>query len=286
MDHALLVAASAGAAAALAIQKLIPILRGTFKQNPKSTGTISNGPVGKSLWTPPPNQNWQPPARLLPPYDISEGWHDVDPAETAPGVLYPLVISSIVPRPIAFVTTVGPDGSRNLAPYSYFNTVGHDPPMVTIGFAPSRLNEHGRKDTLYNILETKEFVVNIISEWFVEAANHCCGSFPYGTDEMQLSGLTPVESVKVRPPRVAESAVQLECRLLEKYDAKNAESGKVTATVILGEVVMWHVAKGVAGKSPTGKLVVDVEKLAPISRLGGNTYGRTSGLFDLPRPDR
>lgn len=285
MDHTHLVAASAGAAAALAIKKLIPIFGRGRAQKSKSNDSPSNGPVGKSLWGQPPHPEWQPPAKLPPPYNISEGWHDIDPAETAPGVLYPLVISSIVPRPIAFVTTIGPDGSRNLAPFSYFNTVGHDPPMVTIGFSPSRMNEHGRKDTLFNILETKEFVVNIISEWFVEAANHCCGNFPYGTDEMQLSGLTPVESLRVKPPRVAESGVQLECRLLDKYDAKNAE-GKVTATVVLGEVVMWHVAKGVAGKSPTGKLIVDVEKLAPISRLGGNTYGRTSGLFDLPRPDR
>lgn len=102
---------------------------------------------------------------------------------------------------------------------------------------------------------------------------------------MTLSGLTPVPSLKIKPPRVAESAVQLECVLRHTYEAKGP-GGKGGSTVVIAEVVMWHVAQGVAGASPSGKLVVDVAKLKPISRLGGNTYGRTSGLFDLPRPDR
>jgi flavin reductase (DIM6/NTAB) family NADH-FMN oxidoreductase RutF len=131
----------------------------------------------------------------------------------------------------------------------------------------------------------REFVVNIISEWYVEAANHCCGNFDYGDDEMQLSGLTPLPSVKVAPPRVAESAVQLECKLAHTYEVKDA-NGKVTTTIVIGRVLMVHVAEAVAGASPTGKLIVDVDKLFPISRLGGNTYGRSEGLFDLPRPDR
>jgi len=100
---------------------------------------------------------------------------------------------------------------------------------------------------------------------------------------MSLSGLTPVPSQKVTPPRVAESAVQLECIVRHVYDASSSTGG---STVVIGEVVMWHVAEGVAGKSPSGKLVVDIQKLRPISRLGGNTYGRTNDIFDLPRPDR
>ena len=142
-----------------------------------------------------------------------------------------------------------------------------------------------RRKTPPPALSRSEFVVNTISEWFVEAANHCCGSFPYGHDEMALSGLTPAPSVKVAPPRVAESALHLECRLAHTYEVKNA-AGAVSTTIVIGEVVMMHVARGVAGASPSGKLVVDVGAYRPVSRLGGNTYGRTAGLFDLPRPDR
>lgn len=122
-------------------------------------------------------------------------------------------------------------------------------------------------------------MVNIISEWFAEAANHTCGNFPYGADEMALAGLHPLPSTRVAPPRVAESGVHLECVLRHTYAAGGT-------TVVIGEVVMWHVADAVAGRSPSGKLTVDPGKLRPVSRLGGNTYGRTAGLFDLPRPDR
>ena len=128
-------------------------------------------------------------------------------------------------------------------------------------------------------------MVNIISEWFAEAANHCCGAFPFGQDEMALSGLTPIPSLKVAPPRVAESALHMECRLVHPYEVKNA-AGAVTTTSGSGEVGLMHVAPGVAGRSPSGKLVADAAKLRPLSRLGGNTYGRSEGMFDLPRPER
>ena len=102
---------------------------------------------------------------------------------------------------------------------------------------------------------------------------------------MALSGLTPLKSTKISPPRVAEAAVQLECIVRHVYEAPGP-GGIGGSTVVIGEVVMWHVAEGVAGKSPSGKLVVDIQKLKPISRLGGNTYARTNDIFDLPRPDR
>ncbi|KAI7842377.1 hypothetical protein COHA_004016 [Chlorella ohadii] len=211
--------------------------------------------------------------------------HTVDPSQLPGDVLYPLIISAIVPRPIAFVSTQSSSGLGNLAPFSYFNVMAHNPPHVCIGFAASRLRPHGRKDTLHNLLETGEFVVNIMSDWFIEAANYCCGNFDYGEDEMELSGLTPLPSLKVKPPRVKESAVHMECQLRHSYEVKDGK-GAVTGTIVIGEVVMMHVHEGVAGRSPSGKLVVSMQHYQPISRLGGNTYGRTSGLFDLPRPDR
>lgn len=237
-----------------------------------------------SLWQPNPNPKWQPPHKQPAPFGSDE-MHTVDPAKLPTDAMYPLIISAVVPRPIGFVSTQNSEGRGNLAPYSYFNVMAHNPPTVAIGCSASRLRSHGRKDTLVNILETGEFVVNIMSEWFVEAANHCCGNFDYGEDEMELSGLTPLPSIKVKPRRVKESAVQMECVLRTTHEVKDS-SGTVTCVIVIGEVVLMHVHEGVAGKSPSGKLVVDINKYRPISRLGGNTYGRVAGLFDLPRPDR
>lgn len=104
---------------------------------------------------------------------------------------------------------------------------------------------------------------------------------------MQLSGLTPLPSTKVQPPRVAESAVHLECRLVHTYEVENNNcNDATTTTIVIGKVVMVHIAEDISARSPSGKIIVDSEKLLPISRLGGNTYGRTREMFDLPRPDR
>jgi flavin reductase (DIM6/NTAB) family NADH-FMN oxidoreductase RutF len=150
--------------------------------------------------------------------------HFVDPSKTAGSVLYPLVISAFVPRPIALVSTLSPStdektGKRsgNLAPFSYAGLVSHDPPHVALGVCFTSGKPDRLKDTLYNILETKEFVVNSTSSWFVESLNHTCGFFDRGVDELELAGLTPQASVRVAPPRVAEAAVQLECRLVASH---------------------------------------------------------------------
>lgn len=142
----LLLAASAGAATALALQKLITI----FLKRGKSSSSSQT-----PLRQPPPHPQWIPPQPQPPPYDTAQGWRSIDPATTPADHMYPLVISSVVPRPIAFVSTVGEDGSRNLAPYSYFNVVGHAPPLVAVGFCATGLREHGRKDSLFNILNNK-----------------------------------------------------------------------------------------------------------------------------------
>ncbi|CAM9827034.1 unnamed protein product, partial [Ascophyllum nodosum] len=118
---------------------------------------------------------------------------------------------SVVPRPIGFVSTKAIDGTVNLAPFSFFNAVGHDPPMLVISVC--RKGGDVKKDTLANIEDTGEFVVSIISEWFVEAANHTSGNFPPQVDEMEAAGLTPLKSIIVSPPRVKESAVNMECKV-------------------------------------------------------------------------
>ena len=142
-----------------------------------------------------------------------------------------------------------------------------------------------KKDTMQNIDDTKEFTVNVLSEWFLEQANHTCGNYDPGVNEMALSGLTPMPSKLVKPPRVKESAVHMECKLKHKYETKGYD-GKDTATVVIGEIVMFHVNEKVAKKTPSGSTYVGLEELQPISRLGGNIYGRSRECFDLPRPDR
>jgi flavin reductase (DIM6/NTAB) family NADH-FMN oxidoreductase RutF len=140
--------------------------------------------------------------------------------------------------------------------------------------------ERSKKDTLINIEETSEFVVNIMSEWFVESANHTCGAFPYGTDEIALSGLNTLPSVKVKPERIRESAVQLECKVQQLIPIMN-DLGEHTSTVVYGRVVNIHANDFVLDESQ-GQ--VDITKLKPMGRAGGNTYITVGNTFDMARP--
>ena len=142
----ILLSASVGAVTALALEKLINLLIFRNKNTQHTT---------EILRTQTPHPTWTPPQPQPPPFDPALGWNSIDPSTTPADVLYPLVISSIVPRPIAFISTLGEDGTQNLAPYSYFNAVGHAPPLVAIGFCSTKLRDHGKKDSLYNILATK-----------------------------------------------------------------------------------------------------------------------------------
>eukprot|EP00960_Hanusia_phi_P057354 763541-Hanusia_phi.AAC.2 len=214
---------------------------------------------------------------------------------------YPLIISAYVPRPIALVSSKSAAGYVNVAPYSYTGAISHDPPALVVSCA--RKAGEAMKDTLSNVLETKEFVVNIMSEWYAESANHTCGNFPPEVNEMDVAGLTPLPSEMISPPRVAESAINFECRLIHHYDMKNAQ-GKITATVVIGEIVAFHVHEAVLEMNGAGegKPTVNFDALKPLvrdcvrwstpaekfaqSRLGGCTYGRTTAVFDLPRLDR
>lgn len=192
---------------------------------------------------------------------------------------YKTLISGIVPRPIGFVSTVDKDGKRNLAPFSFFNVVNPDPPVFTLGFS-GPLDKP--KDTCRNILETQELTINIISEWFVEAANYCSINSPADVDEWELSGLTPLESDLVRPPHVAESAFSVEAKLLHSHEWKSrADPGKSTGVLCIVEGVRFHVREDVLNEQ---KNQIDIAKLKPVSRLGGISYGRTTAGYEMPRP--
>jgi flavin reductase (DIM6/NTAB) family NADH-FMN oxidoreductase RutF len=189
--------------------------------------------------------------------------------------VYKLLIGAVVPRPIAFVSTLSRDGIRNLAPFSFFTAVSANPPVIC--FCPiRRLAPDPYKDTLRNILDTREFVVNIVSEEFAEKMNVSSADFPPEVDEFEASGLTPIPSDLVKPPRVAESHVHMECKL---YLAIEVGDLPGSGNLVLGEVVRFHV-----DDQYFDDFKLDPDKLRPIGRMGGATYTRTTDRFEMVRP--
>lgn len=201
-----------------------------------------------------------------------------DPAKESPTDIYKLMVGAIVPRPIAFVSSVDKDGILNLAPFSYFSAVCSKPPTILFCAAvrAARGAANATKDTLRNVLATREFVVNIVSEEIAVAMNQTATEVAPEVDEFALSGLTPLASEVVRPPRVAESPVQMECRLREAITISEQPGG---ATIVIGEVLRFHVREGLADNYR-----IDPDKLRAIGRMGGPTYSRTTDRFDLERP--
>jgi flavin reductase (DIM6/NTAB) family NADH-FMN oxidoreductase RutF len=183
---------------------------------------------------------------------------------------YRLLAGGVVPRPIAWVSTRSTAGVDNLAPYSFFNVVAYDPPVVM--FAPVGTGED-LKDTPQNVLDTEEFVVNVVTEDLAEAMNATSATVPEGESEFDHAGIDAVEATNVDVARVADAKVAFECRL---YDA--VEVG--TSTMVLGEVVYAHVADEV---TTNGKL--DVTKLDAVGRLSGSYYATTRDRFSLERPE-
>jgi flavin reductase (DIM6/NTAB) family NADH-FMN oxidoreductase RutF len=199
----------------------------------------------------------------------------IDPSEHDYRNIYKLMVGVIVPRPIAFVSTISPNGIRNLAPFSFFTGISANPPVIC--FCPMiRGSDSGRKDTLRNIEAVKEFVVNVVSEEFAEQMNACSAEFPPEVDEFEVSGLTPVSSDLVKPPRVKESHINMECRLLQIVDVSAKPLG---GSLVIGEVLRFHI-----DDSLFDNYKIDPDKLHAIGRMGGPTYTRTTDCFDMIRP--
>jgi len=184
--------------------------------------------------------------------------------------LYQLLISGIVPRPVGFVSSISEDGVENLALFSWFNMVTHDPPTLSLCITSGKA---GPKDTAANILATKEFTVNIISEAFVQGANATAIDAPREVSEWGLSGLTKEKSISVKPPRVKESAFSMECNLFHSLPIGST-------TLILGRITHIHVRNDVLNE----RGLVDPAKLRPIARLGDITFARLGDLYRIPRP--
>src|ERR1041384_27160 len=185
------------------------------------------------------------------------------------------MIGAIVPRPIAFVSSLSPEGVRNLAPFSFFTGISANPPVICFS-TMVRSSDGSRKDTLKNVEATGEFVVNVVSEGFAEQMNITSAEFPAEVDEFAESGLTPVPSDLVRPPRVAESLINMECRLFQIVHVSPKPLG---GSLILGEILRFHVRDDLFDNYR-----IDPDKLRAIGRMGGPTFTRTTDRFDLIRP--
>ena len=198
----------------------------------------------------------------------------IDPKTADPFNLYKLLIGSIVPRPIAFVSTMGADGIYNLAPFSFFTAVSANPPAIA--FAPVLSLDGKRKDTLNNAERLGEFVVNVVSEDIVRQMNETSAEFPPEIDEYEVSGLTPVPSDVVAVPRVKESHIAMECKLRQIIEMSSLPMG---GSLVIGEVVRFHV-----DDEYFNDFRIDVDKLRPVGRMAGSSYTRTTDRFDLIRP--
>ncbi len=200
---------------------------------------------------------------------------DIDPETLAPRERYALLISTILPRPIAWVSTLSPEGAANLAPFSFFTGIAANP--MSVCFAPVN-DRHGKpKDSLLNIAATKQFVVNLANEDNAEKMNQTSAAYPYGVSEFAEAGVTPVPSAKVRPPRVKESPVSLECELIQVV---RLGDGPLGGNLVIGKVVHFH-----ADDSVWKDGRIRHQDLKAIGRMDGAWYTRTRDAFELPRPE-
>ncbi len=200
----------------------------------------------------------------------------IDFNDLPPRERYKLIVGSVVPRPIAFVTSRDVDGVVNAAPFSFFNAVCNDPPALAVGVNQSA--EGMLKDTAKNILDVEEYVINMVSEEIAEKMNVCETEFAPGIDELAEAGLTQAPSVQITPPRISESPISFECRLANTVQLA---PGKY---VFIGIVVHMHIRDDIY--DPERNYVM-AEKSGLVARMHGpGGYARTSDLFDMPRLSR
>jgi flavin reductase (DIM6/NTAB) family NADH-FMN oxidoreductase RutF len=189
--------------------------------------------------------------------------------------VYQVLVGVVTPRPIAWVTTIDVAGRVNLAPFSFFNAFGANPPVVV--FSPSLRRDATKKDTLLNVEATREFVVNAAVASLAEQVNQSSKELPPGDSEVAYTGLHTVPSLKVKPPRLAESPVHLECKLMQIIPIG---TGPIAGNLVIGEVVMIHIDDAVLDSNRK----VDPRKLQTVARLGGDFWCRTTDLFEQKRP--
>lgn len=198
----------------------------------------------------------------------------IDPKNNTNLENYKLLIGSVIPRPIAFVTTISNEGVVNGAPFSYFNVVSSAPPMVSIAV---RREGELPKDTVRNILENKEFVIHLVNSDNVEAINETSVNLPYNQSEIEYAKLSLVDSKTVKVPGVKEAKVRFECILEDRFEIK--DNGVTVTDLIIGRITGYQIEEDIMFEDK-----IDPLKLDPIARLAGNTYGKMGQTFNLKRP--
>jgi len=206
---------------------------------------------------------------------------NVSPSALSHSELYGLILNSVVPRPIAWVSTLSTSGQPNLAPFSFFNCVCIEPPLLAFapGLRPPKQpdSSHGEaKDTLRNVRETREFVINVVTFELAETMNQTSGEYPASVNEFELAQIAPAPSKVVKVPRVAASPVSFECKLYQILDFLPSPQ---SSSLVIGQVVSIHLDDA---HLKEGKL--DRNSLDLIGRMGGIQYTRTTQRFDMARP--
>jgi len=201
----------------------------------------------------------------------------LDPEIVDTAAMYKVLIGSVVPRPIAWVSSVDAAGVRNLAPFSFFMAITPDPPTIAFSSGPREAaGARGKKDTLSNIETTREFVVNVVDDALAEAMNITSGDYPPEVDEFAQAGLVAAAGVKVQAPWVAAAPVAMECRLTRIIPV-----GNLPHHLIMGEIVYMHVRDDVYDAA-TGR--IDIHRLRPVGRLAGHQYTHVHDIFEMKRP--
>lgn len=201
------------------------------------------------------------------------------PSDIPQNILHSHLVSSIGPRPVCFASTIDAQGNPNLSPFSFFNVFGSNPPIAV--FSPARSGRTGQqKNTLENVLEVPEVVINIVTYSMVQQASLASAEYPKGVNEFVKSGFTSIPSEKIRPFRVKESPVQMECKVLE---VKHTGTGGGSGNLIICEVIHMHISEDVL--TPDGR--IDQQKIDTVGRMGGHWYCRAHGdaLFELAQPN-
>jgi flavin reductase (DIM6/NTAB) family NADH-FMN oxidoreductase RutF len=198
----------------------------------------------------------------------------IDPSQLDWKDAHELLVGAILPRPIAFISTIGNDGVNNVAAFSFFAPISVQP--AYIGFSIGRYRDGRKKDTLVNIEFSKDFVINIVTEELVDAMNQASKDYPSDVDEFKEVGLTPVKSDLVRSPRVAESPVSMECRLVQILQF--GEAPRINNFVI-GEILRVHARDDLLIDQ-----AIKASKLKAVGRLGEELYCRTTDMFEKKRP--
>lgn len=194
--------------------------------------------------------------------------------DTDSGVLYKLLTGLVIPRPIGWISTVDENGINNLAPFSFFNVVGEDPPHVM--FSTVRTGDKN-KDTLNNVLANKQFAVNLVTEDVVEQMNTTSNAVESAVDEFQLANLTPISCELIKPKRVAEAKAHFECEMVHHYFLEDHKNGG--ACVVIGKVLMMHIADEILLENYR----INLDKYQPVARLAGSNYSKLGETFSIKR---